>query len=425
MQAGERNSKVVITGMAPISTLGIGKEAFWSALLKGETAIEVIPELFERNYKFRSRHYTRLPEYRMQDYGIPAKFNYLMGESAKLAVISAKLSIEDAGYDFSGGLRNDILKEAAVIVGISIGGLQDIAQSYVGHIVGENNADLAQFGFTPFFDRMIVPTAMPNSASAWVSILFGTKGDNFTVNAACASGNYAIGEAYRRIKAGYNKVVIAGGVDCLKETHGTLMRGFDVLGTLTRSADGRPQPFSENRSGFLFSEGGACLMVLEEYERAVERGADIYAEIVGYEACSDAVSIVQIDKKAGQIKSMIRKAVADRKIDYVNTHGTGTLLNDAVELSVFLDIFGKKGEQPFLNSSKSMLGHTLGASAALEAAVCALSIKHSVLHPNVAQDPMADLNLVTSVRETEVGHALNVSYGFGGHNSAMLFKKVM
>jgi 3-oxoacyl-[acyl-carrier-protein] synthase II len=213
---------------------------------------------------------------------------------------------------------------------------------------------------------------MPNSPAAWVSICFGIHGQSHTINASCASGTCAVGEAFRRIRDGYDHTVLCGGVENLKESSGAIMRGFDMLGALTKSPDGIPRPFSKNRSGFLFSEGGACMLVLESLEHARARNAPIYAEILDYQACSDAANIVQIEKTGTRITLMLREICRTRRIDYLNAHGTGTETNDAVEEAVIQTIFGDANTQPLVNSTKGILGHTFGTSGALEAAVTAI-----------------------------------------------------
>jgi 3-oxoacyl-[acyl-carrier-protein] synthase II len=201
------------------------------------------------------------------------------------------------------------------------------------------------------------------------------------------------------------------------------MRGFDSLGALTTSPNGHPQPFSKNRSGFLFSEGGCGILVLEELEHALARGANIYAEIAGCNFNTDSYSIVQIDESGNQIEKLLSEIIKDNKIEYFNAHGTGTTLNDSVEAKVIQRLFGGINDQPLINSTKSILGHSIGASSAIEAAITALSIKKQHVHPNLSSDNIDDLNLVTESRPVNINYAISASYGFGGHNSALLLKK--
>ncbi len=273
------------------------------------------------------------------------------------------------------------------------------------------------------FSRMAVPKTMPYSPAAWASICFGLSGPCHTVNASCASGTYAIGEAFRRIKDGYEQMVLAGGVESFQDPDGFLMRGFDVLGVLTQSADGLPRPFGRNRSGFLFAEGGACLLVLEELEHAMRRGARVYAEIADFRANSDASNIVQIDPTGKQITRLLGALSGGRRIDYLNAHGAGTVANDQVETRAIQAVFGGRERQPLVNSTKGILGHTLGASGAIEAAVTALSISGGTVHGNLTEDPLENLNLPLENVKCPIDNALSVSYGFGGHNGGLLLTR--
>jgi 3-oxoacyl-[acyl-carrier-protein] synthase II len=202
------------------------------------------------------------------------------------------------------------------------------------------------------------------------------------------------------------------------------MRGFDVLGALTTSANGQPRPFSRDRSGFLFSEGGGAVLVVEELEHARNRGASIYAEIVDVALNSECHNIVQLEESGTQIKKLLSRLNQHGRIDYLNTHGTGTQPNETVESKVIRDVFGGKPNQPYINSTKSLIGHTVGASAAIEAVVTALSIKHQQIHPTLTDDVIDDLNVVVGQPlKTEINYAVSASYSFGGHNSALLMKR--
>jgi 3-oxoacyl-[acyl-carrier-protein] synthase II len=270
---------------------------------------------------------------------------------------------------------------------------------------------------------MVIPNPMPNSRAAWVSICFGLSGSCHTVNASCASGTYAIGEAFRRIKDGYDSLLLAGGVESFQDADGFMMRGFDVLGVMTQSADGLPRPFSRKRSGFLFAEGGACVLVLEELQHALRRGAKIFAEIADFRANSDASSIVQMDSTGTAIVRLLHELSDGRKIDYLNTHGTGTVANDQIEANAIRTVFGGPADNPWINSTKGILGHTLGASGAFEAAVTALSLDRGTVHGNLTDDPLAELNLPLENVAGRIENALSVSYGFGGHNGGLLFSR--
>jgi 3-oxoacyl-[acyl-carrier-protein] synthase II len=248
-------------------------------------------------------------------------------------------------------------------------------------------------------------------------------GGSYTVNASCASGTAAIGDAFRRVRSGLNPVAVTGGVEALLDSDGATMRGFDTLGTLTRAADGRPQPFSRDRSGFLFAEGGGCILILEELQHALERQAPIYAEILDHADASDACNIVQVQDTGQRIEDLCRRLAAGRKIDYFNAHGTGTVQNDEIEKTVICRLFGGRADQPAINSTKGLLGHTIGASGAIEAAVTALAIRDAVVHGNASTNMMPELNLIESTRPLPVECAMTVSYGFGGHNNGLLLER--
>ena len=409
--------RVVITGIGPATAIGIGKKDFSTGIYGLKTCIAEIPSSYEQNYTFKSRYFVPKPEFVLTNLGIHKSVEGMMEESSRLSVLCAKLALEDAGFQISKAekyMQVEGLGNCGIIIGTGMSSLQTALESYIAHMAGTEK---------PRFNRMVIPMLMTNSPAAWISILFGLKGISYTLNAACASGTYALGEAYRTILSGRCDVILAGGVEALVEKSGAIMRGFDMLSTLTRAKDGRPQPFSQQRSGFLFNEGAGCVLVLEELEKAQIRGADIYAEIVDYESCSDAYSIVQMDPTGDSITKLFQKITEGIKVDYLNAHGTATSANDGIEAKVIQLIFGDKSTQPYINSTKGILGHSIGASGALEVAVTALSIKESRIHGNITSEPMANLNLPLATIETPIDYALSASYGFGGHNALILLKR--
>jgi 3-oxoacyl-[acyl-carrier-protein] synthase II len=419
--------RVVVTGIGPVASVGIGREAFFEALMEQTSCPQPIPECFERNYTFKSRHYVALPEVSLAAHGVAQHFKSIMQHEDIMAVVAAKLALDDAGVALvkeDNRFRAGAMAHAAVIMGIGLSGLETAYSSHVAHMEPGTPLPAPSAGRRPRFNRMVVPMTMPNSVAAWISILFGFNGPSHTLNASCASGTCAIGEAFLRIRHGCDTVVVTGGVESLNDGSGGTMRGFDVLGVLTKSPDGRPTPFSETRSGFLFSEGGCCVLVLEELQHALTRGARIYAEIVDYRSNSDAHNIVQIDTTGRQVVSLLTQLKGDRKIDYLNAHGTGTRENDATEAAAIRSVFGDSDRQPLVGATKGLLGHTLGASGALEAAATALSIKHSRIHGTFIPQPVENLNLARQSVEKPVENAISVSLGFGGHNAGLLFTRV-
>jgi 3-oxoacyl-[acyl-carrier-protein] synthase II len=418
--------RVVITGIGPVTSIGTGKEAFWNSLLAGNINVSEIPAQFERSYKFKSRFYVPFPEVSLGDFGLNPKLISLMESSSVIGLVAAKLAIEDAGLSWD-AIRNNVpvnSKDWGVVIGTGICTLKAGFAAFASNAMNEKKELLKELGISGHYNRLVIPMIMPNAVAAWISIISGIKGPGFTVNASCASGTYAIGEAFKKLKNGEAKMALAGGVECLQDASGTVMRGFDTLGTLTQSKNGKPEPFSNGRTGFLFSEGGACMLVLETLESAVERGIIPYAEIMDYKSNSDSNNIVQIEESGAQIKELILALSKDLRIDYFNSHGTGTLLNDRVEAQIIRDLFGDKENQPLVNSTKSMTGHAIGASGAMEIAATALSIRNSMVHINLADDPMDKLNLVMQSQPCDIQYAITASYGFGGHNAALLLGKI-
>jgi 3-oxoacyl-[acyl-carrier-protein] synthase II len=270
---------------------------------------------------------------------------------------------------------------------------------------------------------------MPNAASAAVGIKFSLTGPNVTYCVACASGTVAVGHGYRAVHEGRVDLAVTGGSEYLYDDHGHIFRGFDVAGTLVRDyvdSETANRPFDEKRSGFLFSQGGAAVLVLEELEHARRRGATIMAELIGFAESFDAHSMMSLAPGGEQIERMIRAALADanllpRDVDYVNAHGTGTKNNDQTEVEVINRVFGKSVR---VNSTKSLLGHTIGASGAIEALVTALSLRDGMTHICKNLDtPILDLNFVRSVERFDPRVGLSQSFAFGGHNAALVMRR--
>ncbi len=419
--------RVVITGIGPVTSIGVGKDDFFDAVLKNHMNIKEIPEDFEIGYRFKSRYYSPHPNVDLDGYDFPQYYNKVTQGEDKLSLIAANLALKDAGFVLDKREKGFIipeLKSCGTIVGIGISSLETGFHSYLAHIIKDKSEIPEALKEAKIrYSRMVVPMLMPNSIASWISITYGLKGTSYTVNSACASGTFAIGKALESIKTGLEDVILTGGVECLSDSHGGVMRGFDMLGVLTQSQEGIPIPFSKASTGFLFSQGASCILVLEEHEHAVKRGAQIYAEVMDFQSNSDAYNIVQMESSGDQIQQLLNDLKQDRRIDYLNAHGSGTLVNDDIEANAMVKVFGPKEKQPFINSTKGIVGHTLGASGALEAAVTALSIKRSKLHGNNIPDPRENLNLVGETLEANLNVAISTSYGFGGHNAGIVLKK--
>jgi 3-oxoacyl-[acyl-carrier-protein] synthase II len=341
-----------------------------------------------------------------------------MGRFTQMAVAAAQLGIENAGLKLS--------DEDPDTVGVLLGnGNGDLPTTQsVSRVVFEQGAMRA----SPFF----VPMILPNMAAGTVSRILSIRGYTNTVTTACAAGTQAIGEAVEVIRRGAADVMVSGGTEAGICDLG--MAGFCVMRALT-SWTGDPveasRPFDEHRDGFIPSEG-AGVLILERLEHAVNRGATILAEIVGYGVTSDAYHPVQPDENGDGASRAIRKALTNaaitpEQIDYINAHGTSTPLNDAAETLAIKKALGESAYKIPISSTKSMIGHTLGAAGAVEAVACVKTINDGIIHPTInysTPDPNCDLDYVPNeARQKDVQYVLSNSFGFGGQNACVIFKR--
>lgn len=411
------NRRVVITGIGIVSSSGNDKEIFLKNLLDKKISVSKIPDHYCNNYKFKSKFYIKSPEINLEEYDFSPYLNNITSDAAKYALVGAKNALEDAGFTLDKIDKklkiNNFCNNCIILIGTGFANLEKSFMSFASHIGISEKA----------FHRMCVPFMMPNSISSWVSIVYDLHCSNFTINASCASSSFAIGEAYEKIKYQDYDIAITGGVECLKDSSGATMRAFDILDVLTKSQDGIPRPFTDKRSGFLYNEGAGCILILEELNHALKRKAKIYAEVTDFVSNSDAYNIVQIDKSGEYIKELFKKIYLE-DIDYINLHGTGTILNDEVEKSVIKDIFGKKEDQPICNTTKGIIGHSIGASGAIEVAVCALSMQKNLIHGNIIEEDISDFNFNKETVNKKINKALSLSFGFGGHNAILKFKRM-
>lgn len=399
-------NRVVITGIAPVTNGCYDKESFFESLFKKKCLAVPLEENRCKSYKAKTKWIVPYPdldpvfEFDKRLFKLGNRTN----NNAILASYAAIKAVNDAGIE-------QLDADTGVIIGSSVN-------------IGEISFDCVQIENEKRISPLAVPKFMPNSSAGYISILFDIHGECKNVCTACASGTTAIGDSYRLIKNGAAKTMICGGTETFKDHLGFSVRGFDMLKTLTLSEDGIPRCFSEERSGFLLNEGGACCLVLEEYEHAVNRGANIYAEITGYESNSDAYNITAMPEDPVYAKKVVSKLAERIKVDLYNSHGTGTELNDRAESKLIRDIWGGVETQPYINATKGIIGHTISASGALEAAVCAYSVKNNKIHGNLLGTPLPNLNIHSETIETEVNTAVSASFGFGGHNAALRFEKV-
>lgn len=449
--------RVVITGAGVISSIGIGVDEFWRHCLQGKASVAPIPGHWQRYTESRSRIWSPLPDIDSELLGVARTERLHLDPVAVLALGAVRAAIEGAGFILKpdeGRTRAFVMSGAdsartGVYFGTGLGGAISFLQNHTYHLLKGPRAALMSYAekqgplgsrepldnilglmthgtrFNPFEVSMV----MPNAPAAAVGIKFTLTGPNVTYCIACASGTVAVGNAYRAVRDGHVDVAISGGCEYFGDEHGHIFRSFDVSGTLVRDCadpETANRPFDEKRSGFLFSQGGAAVLVLEELEHAQRRGATIIAELIGFAETFDAHSMMSLAPGGEQIERMIRAALADanllpRNVDYINAHGTGTKNNDQTEAEVIDRVFGKSVR---VNSTKSLLGHTIGASGAIEALVTALSLRDGTTHICKNLDtPILDLNFVRSVERFDPRFGLSQSFAFGGHNAAVVMRR--
>ena len=406
--------RVVITGIGIVGPLGLSAAATWEGLIAGRNGIEPLT-LFDAS-PLETRFGGEVKNFEPTDF-IGRKEVRRMDRFAQLAVAAARQAVDDARFDVEsrGG-------DTGVIIGSGIGGLTTLfeqVQVYMEKGPGK---------VTPF----LIPMMISDMAAAQVSIALGLKGPNFCTTSACSSGSDAIGVAFESIKQGRSDAMLAGGSE--SGMNPLAFAAFNALNALSTANDDphhASRPFDADRTGFVMSEGAAVL-VLEEMSTALARGADIIAEVIGYGASGDAFHITQpIETGEGAAKAMAmaldRAEIAPTEIDYINAHGTSTQLNDKMETRAIKTVLGDHAYKVAVSSTKSMLGHLIGAAGATEAAICALTIKNGIIPPTInytTPDPDCDLDYVpNTARKAEVRTTLSNSFGFGGHNSVLILRQ--
>ena len=409
------DNRVVVTGMGVLCPLGLNLAATWEALIAGKSGIDYItlfdPEPLETKFAGEVKGFAPA------DY-INRKDTRRMDRFAQLAVAASLQAVKQAGLQINSMNQDNI----GVIIGSGIGGLTTLFEQ-IGVLLGRGPDRVSPF---------LVPMMICDMAGAQVSIALGLKGPNLCTTSACSSGSDAIGAAYELIKHGDAQAMIAGGSEAIINPIG--IAGFNALKAIS-IRNSEPQlasrPFDAERDGFVIGEGAAAL-ILEDLTFAQRRGANILAEILAYGASADAYHITQPDEEGeGAAKAMqvaLDKAgVAATEIDYINAHGTSTPLNDKVETMAIKTVFGDYAYHIPISSTKSMTGHLIGAAGAVEAAICILVIQHGVIPPTINlthPDPECDLDYVPNVaRRAKVTTTLSNSFGFGGHNSVLVFRQ--
>ena len=407
--------RVVVTGLGLISPLGTGTEKNWQALLRGESGIAALT-------RFDVTRYTTRFGGEVKDFDpllfIDRKDVRKMDPFIRFAVAAAYLAVEDSGIPL-GDLQSD---RAGTYVGSGIGGLGSIEENL--KVLWEKGPDRV----SPFF---LIQTII-NEASGQISIRYGAKGPNCANATACSTGTHAIGDSFRMIARGEADIMIAGGAEAPLTP--LSLAGFTAIKALSERNDEparASRPFDARRDGFVMGEG-AGVVIVEELGRALRREARIYAEIVGYGMTSDAYHVAAPAPDGDGAVRVMRRAIEDadvrpEDVQYINAHGTSTPFNDKTETMAIKKVFGEHASRLAVNSTKSMTGHLLGAAGGLEAGVTALCLFHQVMPPTINYefpDPECDLDYVPNAsRKAEIIHGLSNSFGFGGTNGSLLFKK--
>ena len=413
--------RVVVTGLGAVTPLGNSPEETWKAMLEGKSGAAPITQFDTTNFK---THFAcEVKDLNINDY-IDRKEARKLDRYTQLAIISAIQGVKDCGIDLETADKNRI----GVVYGVGIGGIKTFEEEVVywgQHLDQEPK-------FNPFF----IPKMISDIAAGQISIRFGFHGPNFATTSACASSTNAIGTALNLIRLGKADMIVSGGAEAAICACG--LGGFNAMHALsTRNDDPEhaSRPVSASRDGFVMGEGAGCL-ILEELEHAKARGAKIYAELVGEGESADAYHITASHPEGLGARLVMQAALDDaglkpEDIDYINVHGTSTPVGDVSEAKAIKDLFGDAAYKLNISSTKSMTGHLLGAAGAIEAMACILAIKNGIIPPTINheeddKDENLDYNLnftFNKAQKREVRAALSNTFGFGGHNACVIFKK--
>lgn len=415
-RAPKEQRRVVVTGIGAVTPVGLNIGESWANLIEGKSGISKIQSIDTENHSVKIAG--EILGFDADKY-VNKKDQKKMGRFIHLALAASEMAIEDSGIE----LTEELKSTAGAMIGVGIGGLQNIEQqSKICNSRGPSR-------ITPFF----IPAVITNLAAGHVSIVHGLKGPNYSVTSACASGSHSIGEAVNYIRNGNSEVMLAGGTEAV--VCDMAIGGFAAMKALSTRND-EPEmasrPWDKDRDGFVLGEGSAVL-VLENYEHAAQRGARIYGEVTGYGVSSDAYHMTSPapgGTGAAQAMNMCLKdaSLNPEDIDYINAHGTSTPMGDLIETQAVQSVFKDHSKNLWMSSTKSMTGHTLGAAGAIESAISLMSLSTNKVPPTINLDNPSegcDLDYVpTSARDKELKHVLNNSFGFGGTNACITFSKI-
>ena len=413
--------RVVVTGLGAVTPVGNTPEETWQNLIEGKSGAAPI-QAFDTSL-FKTTFACEVKDLNSNEY-IDRKEARKLDRYTQRAMISAMQGVKDAGFD----LEKENLNRIGVVYGVGIGGIK----TFEDEVVNYANRKAEGPKFNPFF----IPKMIADIASGQISMLYGFHGPNYTTTSACASSTNALADAFNLIRLGKADVMISGGAEAAICECG--VGGFNALHALsTRNDDPEhaSRPFSASRDGFVMGEGAACI-VLEELEHAKARGAKIYAEMVGEGASADAHHITASHPEGLGALLVMTNALEDahmkpEDIDYINVHGTSTPVGDISEAKAIKELFGEHAYKLNISSTKSMTGHLLGAAGAVEAMACILSVQNDIVPPTINHeegddDPNIDYRMnftFNKAQKREVRAALSNTFGFGGHNACVVFKK--
>ena len=412
--------RVVVTGLGALTPVGNSAPKTWEALVNGVNGIAPITAFDATNFKTQFAGEVKGFDISSM---LDRKEARKLDRYSQFSVWVANEALQDSGLD----LDKEDRSRVGVIWGSGMGGLWSLEEEVSLFAEGDG---------TPRFNPFMIPKAIPSIAAGQISIRFGLGGLSYSVSTACSSSSHAVGSAFDQIRLGHADVLLTGGADADITPAG--VGGFNslhALSTRNDSPETASRPFSKSRDGFVLGEGAACL-ILEDYEHAKARGAKIYAEIVGIGMTSDAYHMTAPDPEGKGAERVMRLAIKDagvepEQIDFVNTHGTSTPLGDVTEVNAIKRVFGEHVYEMNLDSTKSMTGHLIGATGAVEALACIMALKDGIIPPTINHDPEdVDENIDYRINFTfdkaqkrDIHYALSNTFGFGGHNACLVFKK--
>jgi 3-oxoacyl-[acyl-carrier-protein] synthase II len=410
-----KQRRVVVTGLGVISPVGNDIATFWDSLVEGKSGIRPIEQFDVSNYPTRIA--AQVMDFSPGDY-INRKDSRRMDRFVQFACAAARMALEDSKL----AIKSENAFRIGVWVGSGIGGLETMEKQH------EVLLNKGAGGVSPF----LIPMMIANMASGQISIMSGAKGPNGCTVTACATGTNSVGEAFRFIQRGDADAMITGGAEASITPLG--ISGFcsmKAMSTRNDNPTAASRPFDLNRDGFVMGEGSAIL-VLEELEHALQRGARVYAEIAGYGATADAFHVVQPDSEGEGAARAFAMALEDagvlsQEVDYINAHGTSTDINDAMETRAIKRVWGDYASRVAISSTKGVTGHMLGAAGAIELMAAVLACQYDIIPPTInyeTPDPLCDLDYVPNqARRKNVNIAVSDSLGFGGHNAALVVRK--